>query len=423
MQISELPVPRWQMLLLLGGCLFTFGLSAPKFAALGALFILVIGVFSGRFLGVFNPAFFARMFLLAAFSGLYYAVLVSHWMIGLGDFIKWPLLYVSLYVAGYAFTSASTPQRARATAWLLLALALGFLAYGFASVVKTGFPLKGLYLPYGALSIWGEGLLHKTGGGVFGSLGMCLFVAAIATRKGEPQRWLWFLVCIMAAIAGFSVNLALQNRTPLLAMGLASLLGSWVLLREHARTGLDLNRLMRWVLIAGVAMGIAAVALYHYMPLLLDTVFARFRILGVFETPRFHVWQVMLAHLFDFPFGGRQIRLPENYAHNVWLDAVYDVGILVTLLLLAFHFSHLRALRDCFTRLPELRLRVTMVVISTSLIFSFLVEPIMSASAYIFGASCFYLGVSLRLSHELRGVRTWFGQASGRAPTLAGARG
>lgn len=404
MRIANLPplsLPAW-----IAACtlLFAFGLSIPKVVSISALLLIGLSMANGM-LACINIGYYWRLFLLSLFAALHYATLILHQHAALFDMVKLPIIFAGLYAAGYTLARGTTENNANRTAWLLLSLALGFASYGFGSVVYTGFPMNTTFLP-GANSLWQDGVLHKTMIGVFSSMGMCLLPAAFTSQTGPNRGRLWTVTCLCVATAGFASNLALQNRTPLLSMGAAVVIGGWIVLRERMSRGISLKSVVQWGSAGTLVAAVSLVALIQFFPLLMDTVFLRFRMMGGLHSTRFDVWMTMFEHLFDNPFGGHQIVLVENYAHNVWLDAVLDVGLPIALLLLVFHLSHVPALITCVLKLPFLRLRVTIAVLGISLAMSFLVEPIMSASAYVFAASCFVLGGVLRLSHELGDVHT-----------------
>jgi len=97
------------------------------------------------------------------------------------------------------------------------------------------------------------------------------------------------------------------------------------------------------------------------------------------------------------------VRLEEGmgFVHNLWLDVIWDAGIVPFVFLVAFHLKH--AL--CFKNLvmSELSLLVILMVVGlgTSFFINFMQEPTMSASVPYFAASCFFLGLVLRMSQNL----------------------
>jgi hypothetical protein len=58
-----------------------------------------------------------------------------------------------------------------------------------------------------------------------------------------------------------------------------------------------------------------------------------------FESERYDAWQFAISHMWEYPLGGRQMPLPHglNFVHNIWLDQLYDAGIVPMLLLIMFH--------------------------------------------------------------------------------------
>ncbi|QSV64651.1 MAG: hypothetical protein HEQ26_19805 [Dolichospermum sp. DL01] len=118
------------------------------------------------------------------------------------------------------------------------------------------------------------------------------------------------------------------------------------------------------------------------------------------ETPRYEIWQQVITQIPDFPWGGRYMIISAPYAHNIWLDQMYDAGILATLLLLTFHIVQIPILVRLF-RL-ELPIMIDLFVLCTLVAFmaAFIQAPVIQANPVYFGISCFFFGSVARFTSE-----------------------
>lgn len=119
------------------------------------------------------------------------------------------------------------------------------------------------------------------------------------------------------------------------------------------------------------------------------------------ETSRYEVWLAVINQMWDFPWGGRSMYLVgESYAHNIWLDQLYDAGILPMLLLLIFHLVQIPIMIKFFRlKLPII---VHVFVLCTLIAFAaaFLQAPVIQANYVYFAMSCFFFGSVARFTHD-----------------------
>jgi len=58
------------------------------------------------------------------------------------------------------------------------------------------------------------------------------------------------------------------------------------------------------------------------------------------ETTRYEYWGIAIREMWNYPWGGRLIKLNDGYyVHNLWLDQLGDASLISMVLLLFFHFA------------------------------------------------------------------------------------
>jgi hypothetical protein len=127
-----------------------------------------------------------------------------------------------------------------------------------------------------------------------------------------------------------------------------------------------------------------------------EIVFKQFQ-KGGLDTPRYELWQAMLTHFFDDFWGGRHVLLAESYAHNLWLDVLWDAGIPAFTLWASFHLYHFFMWAVLISRTKSVPARFVLVGIGVSFLLSFMVEPVNVASQYYIWASLAFFGAIARM--------------------------
>jgi drug/metabolite transporter (DMT)-like permease len=251
-------------------------------------------------------------------------------------------------------------------------------------------------------SFWDGSEINAPGLGANASLAMCLlpvlFFGRGDERKGLFYPLVAFPVSIMLA-AGLFINVTLQNRTPFLAMAASLLIGTVLYLHRHKR---EPSRAIKKVAVLGLLAGAVVYFLATSVDLSQLDIVTRFTEERL-ESLRYESWKTMLSSLHQSLLGGRAVRLGAdlNYVHNLWLDVIWDAGIVPFLFLAAFHLKHARCFKNIMR--SDLPLLILLVVIVTAISFfaNFMQEPTLSASVPYFAASCFFLGLVLRMSQDL----------------------
>jgi hypothetical protein len=238
--------------------------------------------------------------------------------------------------------------------------------------------------------------LHKTHVGIYASLALCWLPLVFFTSPVTKGNRIFWLVALALSVLGFSANMAMKNRTPVLAVMVSLLLASGIVAYRKIRSGVSMVFLTRLFLIAPALIAILG-GIYIALSSVSDVAFAQFQ-RGGLSTPRYTVWITVLSHFFDYFWGGQKIVLIESYAHDLWLDILWDAGIPAFITMLAFHIIHFRIsmklLKEQSTRLALLLLGFW-----CSYLLSFLVEPVAAASLYYMCGSLVFFGICARMSH------------------------
>lgn len=360
---------------------------------------------------VVDVAFAVRLGVLVLFAATFFIVAGSFGLYaGLVDPAKFFVVIVGLYVAGYSAGRDPPPVQA----WKLLALVGGFTMFAFLSVhgaLQSHSLLSMSELAdREAPSAWGQpSSTGGTGLGALASLAMCMLPAAFARAPPETHAIAfapWRGLVVLCAVLGFYANVALQNRTPILAF-FGAVLATGVLVAYVRRASLPRRLAAAVVLTVLAAVVVEADAILRELAPEYGLA-ERFVERGV-ETERYAAWSAVVASLPQHPFGGRTADLAGlNYAHNLWLDVAVDSGVLPALLLLAFQASHAGAVKRLIRSEGPSPVRVALIGLGVSFLATFLVEPAMQFSVMYVAASGFALGLASGSAprHDLRDAST-----------------
>jgi hypothetical protein len=126
---------------------------------------------------------------------------------------------------------------------------------------------------------------------------------------------------------------------------------------------------------------------------------ARFAEKGL-ETDRYDAWIAAVNQMWEFPWGGRVMKLPSGifYVHNIWLDQLYDAGIVPMILLILFHLLQIPIFLDFFKLHLPLTIYVFVLGTIVGFLVSFIQAPVLQCSIPFFATSCFFFGSIMRLT-------------------------
>jgi hypothetical protein len=400
-QMAPLQMPKVSMIQRLSPwalafVMLTLAPKVPLIAFSGITLAAVMYALQGRLWGAISERLIVLLVVLATCVCLHQFVLLYHDMVQLSFALKMLVFGSLCYWLGYASVFKQRDEWSITAG--LIGLGLGFGVVALASAMNTGFLIHGiLILPTYARDIITGEIVHKTHMGMYSSLGMCLLPIALFLSPNRVGGWLIWGGIVLAGVSGFMANLATQNRTPLLAAGLSLMLVMALTLLDVRRQKISMERLT-WLFIAGslVVFG-AIVAIWVSADTLLETVLLAFD-KGSLDTPRYRVWMTILAHFDDYFWGGRQIRLPEFFAHNFWLDVLWDSGQPAFYAWVGFHLLHAWFLMRALFGNSSMVLRCTVACTYVSFLLSFMVEPVPSASVMYMLGHLVFMGVLAALA-------------------------
>ncbi len=352
-----------------------FALAVATALALPRLAWIRIGIrFSGRF------------FLLAIALGTYYWIAVEHGLFRPTDAVALAGMALAGYLAGFTFAASKSDESALAgtVAGVVGGVVFGWLCIQTAVIFDAGKRF--------VLSPWDGFPFSAPGLGAFGSMAMALLPAALfGARDPGRYRGLSAISVLLLVGTGLYVNLLLQNRTPFLALAASMAVGAFLFVRSAAIP--RHKKLGRFLLLAIPAL-VAALA-FPVMDWVGGLeIWQRFDTEGL-ATARYELWWEVLTHIFEYPGGGRMIRIPEYYAHNLWLDVAWDSGPLPFVLLLAFHVSHLGLILRFMSSHKSVWAKLVVMGLGMSLLFTCMAEPVLHMQPSYFILSCYYFGMVL----------------------------
>lgn len=350
-----------------------------------------------------DAAFSSTFSLLTLFAVSYYSFTYLHGFTGFNEGVKNVITIVGSYALGYSIHRGNSPLWPRGLLVPLFLMAAGFITFSYLCVqalVSTADIIQ--IAERVAINFWDGNEINAPGLGANASLGMCLLPFVLFGKDAEQKKLSFFLLALFISVlfaAGVYINAILQNRTPFLATGASLLFGTLVYLRRHKA---DRARATKYAASVFIIAGVVLYYLITTLDLAQVNILARFTQERL-ESLRYEAWGTMLSSLHHSLLGGRTVQLGVdlNYVHNLWLDVIWDAGVVPFIFLALFHLKH----AVCFKKIlgSELPLLIVLAIVglATSFFVNFMQEPTMSASAPYFAASCFFLGLVLRLSNEL----------------------
>ena len=408
---------RYISLLLICLLLFITGLQIPRISTLTTILLPVLAIVDklmGWQLFSLNKSllkqtkFIQPLLILTLFCIIYWTTINNYgfldketsWL----SYIAQIMRIIFYYILGFSINYSRLPAYPYNTIIVMTSLIGSTVFYSVLSVLKTwqirpSLIENRLYLDY-----WTDQQLPATGVGDFLSLGLLYIVVVFYgyKHKKESKSFYIFFVLVSAIFVFFSFNITVlvQNRLAFMATFITFITIGFLL---EFKSKLKFITLPLFVgLFALISVGV------NIIEVILSTVLAQ---LGIFnkrllsegtESGRFDNYQVALTEIWQYPFGGREFKLPvSQWVHNLWLDVAYDAGLLPMFLLLLYFILHIK----CFLKILNSDLpKIVIVYFSTmsiGILLNMSLGPIIQGSVFEFGMTCFFLGVIARLSGEV----------------------
>ena len=313
------------------------------------------------------------------------------------DFKKMPFFPFNLLVVNLSLFSGGI-------VWVFLSVAhYNKWSFSFASIVVAGRKVPKFWEQ--ADFINGPSLDIYSYLGV-SLVGLFIVLASIGSFIGKYRKSILLtFIFILIFMSGYS-SVSLGARTPIIVF-LLSIVVTIVFINFFNQS----FQASRWIMICfylsiacmGLFFGeILTESLLALISSLLDLNIGNRLISEGLETPRYIVWQQVIDQIPNYPWGGRYMIISEDYAHNIWLDQMYDAGILAMLLLLTFHIVQIPILLRFFKLdIPKI-IHVFVLCTFVAFLAAFMQAPVIQASCVYFAISCFFFGSVARFTSDYK---------------------
>ncbi|QSV71522.1 MAG: hypothetical protein HEQ20_13135 [Aphanizomenon flos-aquae KM1D3_PB] len=405
--------------------LFIISLAIPIISTLFVLFLPLVLKFFG-YLRI--PKYLLKSAsILISIVSLILFVIINYYQLysygldsekGPGRFFIEIVTIILLFLTGICLDFKKMPFFPFNLVALNLSLFSGGIIWVFLSVAqynKWNFSLIGIAIANRTVpTFWrGDDFINGPSLDIFSYLGLSLIgllIDIISTPSvGKFRKLILFIgIFFLILMSGYS-SISLGARTPVIVF-LVSLLTTFMFTNFSTKASKAKTiRIMIYFcmgFIAFFASSFLVENFYEFINSLLDLgIGGRLASEGL-ETPRYEVWQQVITQIPDFPWGGRSMIISATYAHNIWLDQMYDAGILAMLLLLTFHIVQIPILVQFF-RL-ELPIMIDLFVLCTLVAFmaAFIQAPVIQANPVYFGISCFFFGSVARFTFDYEFIYT-----------------
>jgi hypothetical protein len=117
---------------------------------------------------------------------------------------------------------------------------------------------------------------------------------------------------------------------------------------------------------------------------------------GILSDPRFPVYPLVRDQFFDYPLGGFQMDISGlDYAHNLWMDVLYAVGIYPFFLLAIYTvLTGITMVQVIFTKVIRKNVKILIFSLYIAYSINFMSEPILEGIPYVFLLFCLINGLT-----------------------------
>ncbi|PFY35240.1 hypothetical protein COL48_00530 [Bacillus toyonensis] len=353
----------------------------------------------------FNIRYFSILGIIIAFSTIFTLTMNSYGYISSSfNFYSYLLYPVCLFMLGELVARKDGADHEMVYN-IIFGIIFSFVLFSFLSLMKTmnsygdmdvaTKALNGRYV----LNIWNDGLISATGFNTYLSFGLIMLPICFMSFKELRYGKIMKFFCVLSFMISLYGIITLANRTGFVLI-LVSIIAVSLLVGK-----VTYLKIIKWFF------GVLFVSLINFLYennmsikyfLLQYPLFSRFNEMNMGNDPRFETWKEALQGLFINPTGGRKTSLSLNYAHNMWLDVGYDVGMLSFFLLGLITFLALLALRNFVKSNQPILLKALIVGLYTAMFLTFMVEPIFQGWFTYFTIFCFVFGLTHGLNFNYR---------------------
>lgn len=241
------------------------------------------------------------------------------------------------------------------------------------------------------IDVWTNEIMSATGQGALAILGIGVFVALIFSNYKKIVK----ILAVIGLTLILLYNLVLAGRTILIITIGLLLIGCAYKLR-HSNSEKKTK-----ILFAVIALVLLAIIAYSnnwfgLRDIITDSnLFKRFEEENIKEDQRGSLKMQYLKNLFLFPWGGGRLNdFVGGYAHDLFLDAYSDAGIITVVFLLAFVIASIaQTVKFVLKTTASYNIKLMVICVNIAALACFLVEPIMQGMAWMFSSYCFIQGV------------------------------
>ncbi|MBQ3182930.1 MAG: hypothetical protein IJB57_04620 [Clostridia bacterium] len=253
------------------------------------------------------------------------------------------------------------------------------------------------------VDIWTGGIISATGQACMAVMATGVFAALLFSERKPLIK----VLALIGMITVFAYNLVLAGRTLIILMILL-LAVAYVYSAKKAQ----IQRLGK-VLIIPIIIGIIIYFIYSLNVFgvrdwIMDSNFYyRFNRMSFVDDARMNTRVIYISQMLRYPFGGGQMRREiGGYAHELYLDAYNDVGMIGYLLLIGFVVSSaVRVLKLVFKTNYDNDFKLLVLCVYIATIVEFHLEPIIQGVPWLFCAFCLFSGLIGSIDFDSRNAQ------------------
>lgn len=359
---------------------------------------------------VFNRIYLITLFILFIFGITFSLSGYAFDLIGIDTAITIIVFPMILYMLGYKIgaTDISYYKSYRILFIIIFSLSI-FILLSYMKTISIFGNLEGAKNVFGERSlmdVWGKDDIKATVVTVYLSFSLAIlptFFIKNCNIKRKKSIILKFIVLLCFLISLY-ITAQMASRTSIIII-ILSLVANYLLINKFSFKRIllpfvyVLGLIVMWFLFNLDILGVKTWWVQ-------TSVYDRFQSSGL-ESSRYDAWNDVMVNMFDYPLGGRKINLSISYAHNLWLDVAYDVGVIPFILLIGFTiFSVFSFLR--FIRLDHpIYLKSLLISIYVAFLIIFMTEPVLATKErFYFIIFCLIVGITQGLNVNFKKVKS-----------------
>lgn len=356
----------------------------------------------------YNKFYLITISCLLTFGVIFSAINYSYEFIDFGLVITYVLFPVLIFSFGYSFSNGDLKyQKTYLYIFILIIIMNLFILITYLKTINIYGNLEQAKIVLngrGLSDLWSGDIIKATEITVYLSFSLAILPTLFIKDNNVSKRMIiiYRLITVMGFISAIFISLKLDSRTAIL-LALLSFFTVFVYTQFSFKKIftplilillLALLRVLYNINFFGVKVWWEATSIY-----------LRFSTTGL-ESERFNAWKKIVNEMLNYPMGGRHIDINTNYAHNLWLDVIYDAGLISFLLILVLSIIGLISFVEFIYLGHPKYLKVLLLSIYTAFIVLFMTEPIMSGGeAFFFILFCFFVGITQGSNNRIKKAR------------------